>query len=170
MNSDENNQNQQLNYDFITNQGGDLSVAGKKPKDRRIVIIAVLTVLAVIMVSLLALTTNKSVQKAKSNEEIPVKHLRLISENQITEAIKMYSKADQISPELFQEVWVNKVFSKYDLTSCQQVKYIENNEIVDVEMFCPYKESAEGRILTYEINIETGLIEKVWDVPKVAIN
>jgi hypothetical protein len=171
MNSDQENQNHQVNYDFITNQGGDLSVSEKKPKDRRVLIIIILVGLTLVMALALALSTNNSVKEATSGDsEIPLKHLQYISQGQTEEATKLYVQADEIPPEVFDAFWLDLMSKKYNFSDCSVAKSEDTDSGKKVEVFCPYKDTEEGGIITYQLNKSSGLIEEVSDVVEVAEN
>lgn len=163
MNSDEQNQNQQVNYDFITNQGGDLSVSEKKPKDRRVLIIIILIAITVVMFIALAFASKSTIKQQSETEQLPVKHLGYINDTNYEEAIKLYDNPNNFDSESFKVFWSQVMAEQYDLRKCEYVKTTEETDKTLTEMFCPFIEKDEGRILTYEISKSTGLIIRVTD-------
>jgi len=166
MNSDPKDQNQSVNYDFITSQGID-GVGKKKSVDKRIVVIIVLIVLSLVMLAVMAISSKNSVQKSENSpsEATAQKHIRLITENKIDEALSLYEKANEINPDYYRQMWVDTIFAKYDLTKCREENKTDSEGKITIGMFCVYKNSeTDGNTLTYVINSQTNQIIEVRDV------
>ena len=161
----ENNSNQPVNYDFITSQGG--IEDAKKPKDKKLIIVIVLAVITLLMIVLLAVFTNGSVKESTqstANQQIPEKHLSLISENKTQEALDMYANSKDIQPEYYQRVWVDKVFSMYDTSKCTVSNRSDEHDKIVFAVDCPLKNSDQTQTLTYEVNKSEGKIIRVSNV------
>lgn len=158
------NSNQPLNYDFITSQGG--GTESKKPKDRKLIVIIVLSILTLLMIATLALTTNSSVKESSSNnQQIPEKHLALINQNKTQEALDMYVNAKDIKIDYYQRIWVDKIFSMYDISNCRIDNKSDDQDKIIFTLECPLKDNPEqSQKLTYDINKSDGKIIKVSNV------
>ncbi|MFO0920752.1 MAG: hypothetical protein U0451_03715 [Candidatus Saccharimonadales bacterium] len=166
MNSDSKDQNQSVDYDFITNQDID-GVGRKKPVDKRIVVIIVLIVLSLVMLAAMTISTKNSVQKSENSpsETTAQKHIRLLTENRIDEALSLYERANEIDPSYYKQMWVDTIFAKYDLTKCREENNTDSEGKTTIEMFCTYKNSeTDGNTLTFVINSQTNQIIEVRDV------
>lgn len=161
----ENNSNQPVNYDFITSQGG--IEDAKKPKDKKVVIIIILVVITVFMVAILAFATNNSTKEVvQSNELITSKHIKLITEGNFPEAIKLHADSKEISEEAYKYFWGDFMNNRYDFTKCE----FDNNPEKTTEAFiykvdCPLKEdSTQTRVIKYAIATDSGLIKSITDL------
>jgi hypothetical protein len=164
MNQDNNN-SQPLNYDFITAQGG-LEDA-KKPKDKKLVIIFILVVVTLLMIIFLVLATQNSTKEVSgTNEIVAAKHIRLITEGNFSEAIKLHAGSQEISEEVYGYFWGSVMTGRYDFAKCDFTKNpekVENSFIYRVE--CPLKsDAAQNRVIKYKIANSTGFIESITDL------
>ncbi len=159
------NSNQPVNYDFITSQGGGMET--KKPKDRKLIVIIVLSIVTILMTIFLMLATKNSTKEVTRTDEIVTsKHIRLVNEGNFSEAIILHAGSQEISEEVYKYFWGNVMTGRYDFAKCNFSKNPEKAEdsfIYKVE--CPLKnDSTQMRVIKYKIANSSGLIESITDL------
>ena len=129
--------------------------------------IILLIVLSLVMFAAMTISTKNSVLKSENSpsETTAQKHIRLLTENRIDEALSLYERANEIDPSYYKQMWVDTIFAKYDLTKCREENKTDSEGKITIEMFCAYKNSeTDGNTLTFVINSQTNQIIEVRDV------
>ncbi len=160
MNPDNQTQNPQPDYSFITSQPTPDMPSPKKSHGKLFVIGGLFFTFLILIGVLVATGANKKVVEQSSPSDVVQSHIKLLSENKIADSKEYYANANQINDELYTLTWEKVLSKQFDFSKCKLLPATGDQPANVVKEFCQHRDAQSGQIFVFHLS-QSNLIESV---------